>query len=148
MFKVHRVREQLYYEIPKAELGRDFLWVSSDQAQHRRQAWAVQAAGNRVVRWELVGNRVLLRLLDYSIVADPRRRSRGPWPTSNNPAIVRAFNVAAFSPAGDPVIEVTPLFLTEIPELSVRGRIGGRGFDQAGPSSRRSCRFRRTSTSR
>jgi len=34
------------------------------------------------------------------------------------------FAVAAFSASGDPVIEVTPLFLTEVPELSVRGRIG------------------------
>ena len=48
---------------------------------------------------------------------------------ANNPAIVRAFNVAAFSPAGDPVIDVTSLFTTEVPELSVRGRIGARGFD-------------------
>ena len=30
----------------------------------------------------------------------------------NNPAIARAFNVAAFSPSGDPVIDVTPLFPT------------------------------------
>src|SRR5688572_8562524 len=28
IFKVHRIREQLFYEIPKGELGKDFLWVS------------------------------------------------------------------------------------------------------------------------
>jgi hypothetical protein len=49
---------------------------------------------------------------------------------ATNPAIVRVFNVAAFSAAGAPVIDVTSLFLTEIAELSVRGRIGARGFDQ------------------
>ena len=40
-------------------------------------------------------------------------------PVSNHPAIARAFNVAAFSPSGDPVIDVTALFTTEVPELSV-----------------------------
>jgi len=130
VFKVHRVREQLYYEIPKAELGREFLWVS----QVKRNAaggLGGMAAGNQVVRWDLVGNRVLLRLLDYGIVADASTPISRAVAEANNPAIMRAFNVAAFSKAGDPVIEVTPLFLSEIPELSVRGRIGGRGFDQA-----------------
>src|SRR4029077_19414520 len=51
---------------------------------------------------------------------------------ANNPSIVRSYNVAAFSPSGDPVIDVTQLFTTEVPELSVRGQInGGRGFDAA-----------------
>ena len=39
--------------------------------------------------------------------------------TETREAIARAFNVATFSPSGDPVIEVTQLFLTEVPELSV-----------------------------
>ena len=130
VFKVHRVREQLYYEIPKAELGREFLWVSSIKS-NTAGGLGGMAAGNRVVRWDLVGNRVLLRLLDYGLVADAATPIARAVAESNNPAIMRAFNVAAFSKAGDPVIEVTPLFLSEIPELSVRGRIGGRGFDQA-----------------
>jgi len=60
VFKVHRIGEQLFYEIPKAELGREFLWVT----QIKRNAagrLGGEAAGNRVVRWDLVGNRVLLR---------------------------------------------------------------------------------------
>jgi hypothetical protein len=130
IFKVHRIREQLYYEIPKAELGKDFLWVSQIKRTTAGTGLGGQAAGNRVVRWEQLGNRVLLRLIDHSLVADPSIPIARAVADATNPAIVRVFNVAAFSPAGDPVIEVTPLFLTEIPELSVRGRIGARGFDQ------------------
>jgi hypothetical protein len=130
VFKVHRIREQLYYEIPKRELGKDFLWVT----QIKRTAPGVgvggQAAGNLVVRWELSGNRVLLRLVDYALVADPSTAIARAVADATNPAIVRAFNIAAFNPDGDPVIDVTQLFLTEVPELSVRGRLGARGFDQ------------------
>ncbi len=131
IFTVHRIREQLYYEIPKGALGKDFLWVSQIKRTMAGAGLGGQAAGNRVVRWELLGNRVLLRLIDYSIIADPGAPIARAVADSNTPSIVRVFNVAAFSSAGDPVVEVTPLFLTEIPELSVRGRIGARGFDQS-----------------
>ena len=130
VFKVHRIGEQLFYEIPKAELGREFLWVT----QIKRNAagrLGGEAAGNRVVRWDLVGNRVLLRLIDYGIVADPSTPIARAVSDANTPAIIRAFNVAAFSPEGNPVVNVGSLFLTETAELSVRGRVGARGFDQA-----------------
>jgi hypothetical protein len=131
IFKVHRVNDQLFYEIPKAELGKDFLWVSQIKRTAIGAGYGGQAAGNRVVRWELQNNRVLLRLIDYSIVADRGTPIARAVADANNPAIARAINVAAFSPGGDPVIDVTSLFTTEVPELSVRGRLGARGFDGA-----------------
>jgi hypothetical protein len=130
IFTVHRIREQLFYEIPRGELGKDFLWVSQIKRTTAGAGQGGQAAGSVVLRWELVGNRVLLRLIDYSIVADPSNPISRAVADANNPAVARAFPVAAFSPSGDPVIEVTPLFVTEIPELSVRAQIGARGFDQ------------------
>src|SRR5512147_2180400 len=29
VFTVHQIQSRLYYEIPKAEFGKDFLWVST-----------------------------------------------------------------------------------------------------------------------
>jgi hypothetical protein len=129
VFKVHRIREQLFYEIPKAELGKDFLWVSQMKRASAGTGVGGQPVGSQVVRWELVGNRVLLRLVDYSMVADASTPIAKAVAAATNPAIVRAFNVAALSATGDPVIEVTSLFLTDVAELSVRGRIGARGMD-------------------
>jgi Met-zincin/Domain of unknown function (DUF5117)/Domain of unknown function (DUF5118) len=132
IFKVHRVNEQLYYEIPKKELGKDFLWVNQVKHEVNGSGYGGQAAGNRVVRWELYNNRVLLKLIDYSITADPSSPIARAVAAANNPAIIRSYNVAAFSPNGDPVIDVTQLFTTEVPELSVRGQVNGsRGFDPA-----------------
>jgi hypothetical protein len=131
VFKVHRINDLLYYEIPKAELSKDFLWVSTIKRTTVGAGYGGQAAGNRVVRWDLLNNRVLLKIIDYSIVADPTQPIARAVADANHPAIARAFNVAAFSPSGDPVIDVTSMFSTEVPELSVRGRIGARGFDGA-----------------
>src|SRR5678809_1479482 len=132
IFKVHRINDQIFYEIPKKELGKDFLWVSQLKNTVNGAGYGGQAAGNRVVRWELYNNRVFLKVVDYSVIADPSTPIAAAVAAANNPSIMRSYNVAAFSPAGDPVIDVTQLFTTEVPELSVRSQInGGRGFDGA-----------------
>jgi hypothetical protein len=132
IFKVHRINDQLYYEIPKSELGKDFLWVSRLKRTVNGAGYGGQAAGNRVVRWELYNNRVLLKVVDFSVVADPSTPIARAVADANNPSIMRSYNVAAFSPDGDPVIDVTQLFTTEVPELSVRSQVtGSRGFDAA-----------------
>jgi hypothetical protein len=129
IFKVHRINDQVFYEIPKAQLGKEFLWVTQIKRTAAGAGLNGQSVASRVVRWELIGNRVLLREVNYSVVADSSEPISRNVANSNNPPIVRAFNVAAFSPAEDPVIDVTQLFLTDVPEFSARGTIGGRGMD-------------------
>ena len=100
IFKVHRIREQIFYEIPKAQLGKEFLWVTQIKrtSAGAGQGWGGQPVGNRVVRWELSGNRVLLREVNYNVIADPEQPIARAVANANNPPIVRALNVAAFSP--------------------------------------------------
>ena len=130
IFTVHRVGESLYYEIPKAELGKDYLLVSQLKRTTLGAGYGGDPVGNRLLRWELAGNRVLLRTVNYSVVSsDPSNQVTRAVADSNSPAIVRAFNVAAFGEGGAPVIDVTSLFTTEISELSARRNLGGRGFD-------------------
>ena len=133
IFKVHRINDQLYYEIPKKELGKDFLWVNQVKRTVNGAGYGGQAAGSpRVLRWELYNNRVLLRIVDYGVIADPSTPISKAVEAANNPSIVRSYNVAAFSPSGDPVIDVTNLFTAEVPEFSVRPNVtGARGFDAA-----------------
>src|SRR5688572_18184198 len=133
IFKVHRIRDQVFYEIPKAQLGKDFLWVTQIKRTATGAGLGGDPVGSRVVRWELAANRVLLREVDYSLIADPAEPISRAVANSTNPPIVRSFNVAAFSPEQDPVIEVTPLFLTDVPEFSARGRLGARGMDATRP---------------
>ena len=70
MFTVHRIRDRVYYEIPKDMLGREFLWVSQIASTTAGAGYGGQAAGNRVVRWERRERRILLRSVSYEIVAD------------------------------------------------------------------------------
>ena len=129
IFKVHRIGETLFYEIPKEQLDKDFLWVTQIKKTTIGAGYGGQAAGSRAVRWVLKGDRVLLLSVDYSVVADPSTPIADAVDDANYPTIVRVFNVAAYSPSRDPVIDVTSLFMTDVAEFSVRGRVGGRGLD-------------------
>ena len=129
IFKIHRIGETLFYEIPKAQLNKDFLWNTQIKKTTIGAGYGGQNAGSRVVRWVAKGDRVLLLNIDFTVVADPASPVAMAVDDANYPAIIRAFNVAAYAPSGDPVIDVTSLFMTDVPEISVRGRIGGRGFD-------------------
>src|SRR4026209_1869521 len=72
IFAIHTIKDKVYYEIPKSELGKEFLWVSQIAKTTLGVGYGGQANGNRVVRWERKGNRVLLRNIVYDVVADPK----------------------------------------------------------------------------
>jgi predicted Zn-dependent protease with MMP-like domain len=88
-----------------------------------------QAAGNRVVKWERKGNRILLRNVSYDVVADPRLPVSRAVQAANNDTIIMAFNIEALGKDDSAVIDVSRLFTTEVTEFSARTRLRARGFD-------------------
>ena len=103
IFKVHRVGDTLYYEIPKAELGKDFLWVTQIKKTTIGVGYGGQAAGSRVVRWVQKGDRVLLENIDYSIIADPSdadRRGGGRRELPGDHSVVQRRGVRAVGRSG------------------------------------------------
>ncbi len=131
VFTVHQLKEKYYYEIPAAELGKEFLLVSQIAKTTLGAGYGGQAAGNRVVKWERVGDRVMLRHVSYEVVADKRQPISRAVEAANNNTIIMAFNIEAIGPNDAVVIEATRLFATEVTELSARSRLRARGFDSS-----------------
>ena len=131
IFSVHRIKDRLYYEIPKAQLGREFLWVSQIKSTTLGAGQGGQAAGNRVVRWERRGDRVFLRSVSYEITADAKTPIARAVHDANYDPIVMSFNIEALGKDDAPVIEVTRLFTSDVPEFSGRTRVRARTFDQS-----------------
>src|SRR5215217_5641883 len=129
VFTIHTVKEKVYYEIPKREMGKEFLWVSQIAKTTLGVGYGGQAAGNRVVKWERKGNRILLRNVNYDVVADPKLPVSRAVQASNNDTIIMAFNIEAIGKDDSAVIDVSRLFTTEVTELSARTRLRARGFD-------------------
>ena len=130
IFTVHRIGDRLLYEIPSDKLGREFLWVSQIARTTLGAGYGGQAAGNRVVKWERRGDRILLRAVSYDVIADPESPIAKAVDAANNHPIIMAFNVEA-EKDGNPVIDVTRLFTTDVTEFSGRTRVGARSFDNS-----------------
>ena len=133
IFKVHKVRERgtevYYYEIPPSEFGKDFLFVAQIAQNTIGAGYGGQTVNELVGRWERRENRVFLREITYDITADPGEPIAKAVQAANNPSIVMSFPIAAFGPGEAPVIDVTRLFLSDVPEMSVRARLRARGMD-------------------
>ncbi|MCU1340085.1 MAG: hypothetical protein JWO19_5666 [Bryobacterales bacterium] len=135
VFKVHLVHDRgtdrYYYEIPPSEMGKDFLFVTQIAKNTLGAGYGGQTVGEMVGRWERRENRILLREMSYDLVANPGEPIAKAVQAANNPSIVMAFNIEAFGPGDAAVIEVTRLFLSDVPEMSVRARLRARGMDSS-----------------
>lgn len=129
IFKVHKVEDKYYYEIPTSELGKDFLFVNTIERNTIDAGYGGEGIGELLVQWERHNNDVFLRQVNYDLIADPGTPIAQAVAQANNPAILRSFNIEAFGEGEAPVIDVTQLFSTDIPEFSARNAIGGRGMD-------------------
>jgi len=129
VFTIHTIKDKTYYEIPKSELNKEFLWVSQIARTTLGVGYGGQAAGNRIVKWERKGNRVLLRNVSYDVVADPKLPVARAVQAANNDTIIMSFNVEAIGKDDSVVIDATRLFTTEVTEFSARTRLRARGFD-------------------
>src|ERR1017187_7716581 len=129
IFTVHQKKEVFYYEIPKSELGKEFLWNSQISKTAIGVGYGGAQLAEMVVRWELKGNRVLLLDVNYSVTADPKSPIAMAVKNANNDAIIMAFPVAAFAKDGGPVIDVTRLFTSDVAEFSARQHLGAAGVD-------------------
>src|ERR1019366_3425171 len=129
IFLVHQVKDKYFYEIPKSEFGKEFLWNASIARTTMGVGYGHQQLAERVVYWERSGNRVHLRENNYEAVADAATPIAEAVKAANNSTIIMTFPVAAFAKDGAPVIEVRRLFTTDVPEISARQRLNATTMD-------------------
>jgi hypothetical protein len=129
LFRVHRVSDSLYYEIPPDALDTDMLWVVQISETTAGSSYAGMPVDDRIVRWELHGDQVLLRDVRYDIRADSTGAIAQAVKASNLAPIIRVFDIKAYGKDKAPVIDVTDLFKKEVPEFSARRALGAGGMD-------------------
>jgi len=120
VFTVHRIGEKLFYEIPKAMFGREFLMVADQRGTIRGVRYAGEEISNRIVMWERMGNKVFLRIVSYAMRADSMQPVARAVRLSNIAPIIMSFDVASWhTPDSAAVIETTKLFTTDVAELNL-----------------------------
>ncbi len=131
LFHVHELKDKLYYEIPTDKLNKDMLWVASLEQTQAGFSFAGMPIGDRVVRWELRGEKVLLRDVKYSIRAEVDDPIQQAVQATSVAPIIKVFAVAAWGPDKRPVIDVTSLFTSDSSEFSAKDLLGAGNMDSA-----------------
>jgi len=120
VFPVYASREKLLYQIPRSELGKPFLLVSQIARAPQGLGFGGTALGDRVVHWERKGLNVLLREDSYGVQAPDSISPRFGVRAATFPKVLASFPIEAVAPDSSLVIDVTRLFILEVPELSPR----------------------------
>ncbi|UZD22757.1 zinc-dependent metalloprotease [Algoriphagus halophytocola] len=123
LFTIHKVGEKSYYEVPFELLNDDMLLVSRISKLAAGLGGGYTTAGSKsneqVVRWSRVQNSIHLRSISFRNVAADSLPIHLSVEANNYDPILATFKIEAFNPDSTAaLIEVTDLFLSDIPALS------------------------------
>ncbi len=129
VFMVHRIDDKVYFEIPEDGFDHLMLW-RTEVAKGSEGSWGGKSLGSNVVYWQRRGNKVYLWKAGF----DKRSEGntvRSAVESANLHTIVAAFNVEADGKDRSAVILATPLFTTDVADLSVKEAGGGGPIDES-----------------
>jgi hypothetical protein len=118
MFTVHVVCDHVLWEIPLKMLGRDMLVNTEFAALSTGSDYVAPGSvvDSRVVRWVRRGNKVYLENVRYEMWAPNMANLQRGVEEASLRTVVRAFDAVAEGADGAPIIDVTGLFATDVPE--------------------------------
>jgi hypothetical protein len=119
VFTVHRVDDKVFYEIPPDAYSKVMLWTTEVAKAPSGVAWGGSSLGSQIVRWERRDNKVYLWRDSFDKKGDGKAVQRAV-DSATFSSIVMSFNVEAEGRDRAAVIDVTPLFTSDVPEFSAR----------------------------
>jgi len=130
LFRVHREGNRILYEILPEALGKDLLWVTQIAETQAGFGFGGTGVGNRVVRWEMHGDNVLLRDVKYALRAAEEGSIVHSVEKSSLAPILASLPVLAWGKDRAPVVDVSALFTDDVREFSAKERLGASGVDK------------------
>jgi hypothetical protein len=123
LFKVHKVGEKYYFEIPNEHLEKDMLLVSRIAKLPANLGGGYLNAGSktaeRLVAWERFNEKVLIKERSYNSVADEELPISISVKSNNYEPTLFAFDIAAFSKDSSAVVvDVTKFYSTDVKAIS------------------------------
>jgi hypothetical protein len=118
MFTVHVVCDHVLWEIPLKMLGRDMLVNTEFAALSTGSDYVAPGSvvDSRVVRWVRRGNKVYLENVRYEMWAPNMANLQRGVEEASLRTVLRAFDAVAEGADGAPIIDVTGLFATDVPD--------------------------------
>ncbi len=115
LFDTHMIGDDLYFEIPLDMMEREMLLLTRIAATPAGVGFGGSKANTSTVRWQRMGERVLLRLVSYENFADDTTAIAEAVRNSNFEPIIMAFDVEVMSDDSSAVvIDVSDLFTEDV----------------------------------
>ena len=129
VFKVHRVEDKVYWEIPENLLGRDFLWTSEfAEIPSSTGGYPGLSTGSRMIRFGRRNNRLLITTPDLSM-RSADKTSDAEVAMGTAAPVVQWLPIESEGPNKSMVVDVTSMFQADSSEFAVGARIGLGGAD-------------------
>ncbi len=121
LFKIHTIGDKYLFEIPDSLFDRELLMVSRIAKNvNNNRTFGGQKANTQVLRWQIKGKKVVLRMVSHNIVADENLPVHEAVVNSNFEPVLFTFDIKAFNHHHSAVvIDVTELFSTDIKFLGL-----------------------------
>ncbi len=118
MFKVHVICDHVMFEIPSAMLNRDMLLNTEFAALSTGSDFVAPGSvvDNRVVRWVRRGNKLYLENVRYEMWAQDMSNLQRGVESASLRTVIKAFEIIMEGPDNAPVIDITALFVSEVPD--------------------------------
>jgi hypothetical protein len=123
LFRVHKLDNKYFYEIPDSLLGREMLMVTTIAKTAAGIGYGGERTNTQMVRWDKHGDNVLLRVVSYNNSAADSLPIYQAVKNSNLEPVLYKFAIKAFkNDKSEPVIEVTDLFTKDIQAIGLPKR--------------------------
>ncbi len=140
LFSTHQVKDKYYFELPDSILEKEILIVSRISGFVKNLNFGgagVKSRPQQVIRWQKMGEKILLRSVSYNSVAsfeDPIYQS---VKNNNFEPVIMVFNIEVKGDKSS-VIEVSNLFTSDIPMIGAVSERQKKNFGIKGLDSKRS----------
>jgi hypothetical protein len=117
MLTVHVICDRVIFEIPLRGLNRDILVNTEFAALSTGSDFVAPGSvvDNRVVRLIRLGNKIYLEDVRYEILAQEQPNLQRGVEAASLRTVIRVFDIIGEGPGGEPQIDVTSVFTSEVP---------------------------------
>jgi len=117
LFKVHKIENKYFYEIPDSLLNREMLMVTRISKTATGIGFGGEEANVDVLRWQKVNDKLLLRIVSHTITANDSLPIHEAVVNSNFEPILYAFPIKAYGKDSTMVVDVTDFFDKDIKSI-------------------------------
>ncbi len=142
LFIVHQIKDKHYFEVPVDLLEKEILLVSRISGHVKGLNFGgagMKSRPQQVVRWQLSGNKVLLRSVSYNSVAEEGTPIYLSVKNNNFEPVVASFPLSCYNADSTTIVfDPSSFFTTDVPMIGAMSDSQRKNFSIKGLDSKRS----------